>query len=76
MIDTENSEESNLSSEKKAKFAQLNDFIMFVDKHIIEKDTLTEVFHFERSKKEYIILQVWKKVHTPIRIRKKAKKVL
>lgn len=56
MRDTENSEESNLSSEKKTKFAQLNDFIMFVDKHIIEKDTLTEVLHLERGKKEYIIL--------------------
>ena len=76
MRDTENSEESNLSSEKKTTLAQLNDFITFVDKYIIEKDTLTEVLNFERGKKEYIILQVWKKVHTPIRIRKKAKKVL
>ena len=38
-----NPEKSNLSSEKKAKFAALNELIAFVNKHVIEKNTPTEV---------------------------------
>ena len=50
-----NPEKSNLSSEKKAKFAALNELIAFVNKHVIEKNTPTEVSQLlERYKREYI----------------------
>ena len=50
-----NPEKSNLSSEKKAKFAALNELIAFVNKHVIEKNSPTEVSQLlERYKREYI----------------------
>ena len=53
--DAKNSEKSNLSSEKKAKSAALNDLIAFVNKRVIEKNIPTEISHLlERYKRVYI----------------------
>ena len=53
--DAKNSETSNLSSEKKAKSAALDDLIAFVNKRVIEKNTPTEVSQLlERYKRVYI----------------------
>ena len=50
-----NPEKSNLSSEKKAKSAALNELIAFINKRVIEKNTPTEVSQLlEKYKRECI----------------------